>query len=288
MEQTASYYPQLTSLLKEIVDDMSKGVLKEDFSIIVIDEYDWCVCVLSLLAKQVNLCDSCILLLENGMEEEAFLLARSQFNNMLWIKYICESTDNSRVKEYLYQPNVGQIKQGMKFKKLLRKFGNQLDEKFHEPSWLKKINKIISENKKILKEADLSDLEIKQISELAMQDVTLFGMYITMYNEGSKIEHSDISAVSKYREKILEEYSDSQIFYLDLSTSDINIWTYVFRNSFICLFFSFESLWQRLNEREEHLFEKTDYTEAMFDKETLNKIMLKFSICQKMLEDLEK
>lgn len=288
MEQTASHYPQLTSLLKEIVDDMSKDVLKEDFSIIVIDKYDWCVCILSLLAKQVNLCDSCVLLLENGMEEEAFLLARSQFNNMLWIKYICEGIDDSRVKEYLYQPNVGQIKQGMNLKKILRKFGNQLDAKFHEPSWLKKINKIISENKRILQEAELSDLEIKSISELAMQDVTLFGMYTTMYNEGSKIEHSDISAVSKYRKKILEEYSDSQIFSLDLSTSDINTWMYVFRNSFICLFFAFESLWQRLNERENHLFEKNDYAEAMFDRESLNKIMLKFSVCQKMIEDIEK
>ena len=45
MEQNASHYPQLTSLFKEIVDDMSKDVLKEDFSIIVIDKYDWCVCL---------------------------------------------------------------------------------------------------------------------------------------------------------------------------------------------------------------------------------------------------
>ena len=61
-----------------------------------------------------------------------------------------------------------------------------------------------------------------------------------------------------------------------------------FRNSFICLFFAFESLWQRLNEREHHLFEKNDYAEAMFDKGSLNRIMLKFSVCQKMLEDIEK
>ncbi len=288
MENNASFNPQLTNLLKEIIADMSRDVLKEDFSIIVVDRYDWCVCVLSLLAKQVNLCDSCILLLENGMEQEAFLLARSQFNNMLWIKYICDGEDNSRVKEYLYQPNVGQIKQSMNFKKVLREFGDQLDEKFHEPSWLNKINKIISENKKILKEADLSDLKIKSISELAMQNLTLFGMYVTMYNEGSKIEHSDISAVSTYRKKVLEEYSDSEIFSLDLSKSDKHTWTYVFRNSFICLFFSFESLWNRLDKREQHLFEKTNSTEAMFDKVKLNEIMFKFSICQKMLDDFEK
>ena len=207
---------------------------------------------------------------------------------MLWIKYICEDIDDSRVKEYIYQPNVGQIKQGMNLKNVLREFGNQLDDKFHDPSWLQKINKIISENKRILQEAELSNLKIKSISELAMQDVTLFGMYITMYNEGSKIEHSDISVVSKYRKKILEEYSDSQIFSLDLATSDVNTWKYVFRNTFICLYFSFTSLWKRLDERENHLFEKNDYAKHMFDREALNKIMIKFTVCQKMLEDIEK
>lgn len=288
MENNASFNPQLTNLLNEIVADMSRDVVKEDFSIIVVDKYDWCVCVLSLLAKQINLCDSCILLLENGMEQEAYLLARSQFNNMLWIRYICDGEDNSRVQEYLYQPNVGQIKQSMNFKKILREFSEQLDEKFHEPSWLKKINKVISENKKILKEAELSDLKIKQVAELAMQDVTLFGMYITMYNEGSKIEHSDISAVSSYRKKILEEYSDSQIFSIDLSKSDKDTWMYVFRNSLTCLFFSFESLWNRLNDREEHLFEKTNVAEPMFYRDKLVSIMLKFNACQEILEGFER
>lgn len=288
MENNASFNPQLTNLLKEIIADMSRDVVKEDFSIIVVDKYDWLICVISLFAKQINLCDSCVLLLENGMEKEAYLLARSQFNNMLWIKYICDGVDNSRVQEYLYQPNVGQIKQSMNFKKILREFGEQLDEKFHEPSWLNKINKVISENKKILEEANLSDLKIKQVTELAMQDVTLFGMYVTMYNEGSKIEHSDISAVSTYRKKVVDEYSDSQIFSIDLSKSDKESWVYVFRNSLICLFFSFESLWNRLNDREEHLFVKTSVAESIFDKGKLAKIMLKFSVCQKMLDDYEK
>lgn len=222
------------------------------------------------------------------MEQEAYLLARSQFNNMLWIKYICDGEDNSRVKEYLYQPNVGQIKQSNNFKKILRKFGDQLDDKFHESSWLEKINKIIFENEKILKEADLSGLKIKQVAELAMQDVTLFGMYVTMYNEGSKIEHSDISAVSSYRQKVLDEYSDSQIFSIDLSKSDKDSWMYVFRNSLTCIFFSFESLWNRLNDREEHLFEKTNISEAMFYRDKLGSIMLKFNACQEILETVDK
>lgn len=49
MENNASYNPQLTNLLKEIIADMSRDVAKEDFSIIVVDNYDCYVCVLSLL-----------------------------------------------------------------------------------------------------------------------------------------------------------------------------------------------------------------------------------------------
>ena len=84
-----SYAPELTDLLKKILEDIAKYVIKEGRPIILIDEYSWYREVLSLMAKQVNLCDSCILLLENGMEQEAYLLARSQFNNALWIEYLC-------------------------------------------------------------------------------------------------------------------------------------------------------------------------------------------------------
>ena len=97
--QTASFYPNLTDMLKAIINDIAENILKEGQPIVIVGDYSWYREVLSLFAKQVNLCDSCILLLENGMEQEAYLLARSQFNNMLWIKYICSDTDNEKVKE---------------------------------------------------------------------------------------------------------------------------------------------------------------------------------------------
>ena len=65
-----SHAPELTDLLKEITEDIAKYVIKEGQPIILIDEYSWYREVLSLMAKQVNLCDSCILLLENGMEQD--------------------------------------------------------------------------------------------------------------------------------------------------------------------------------------------------------------------------
>ena len=55
-----SHAPELTDLLKEITEDIAKYVIKEGQPIILIDEYSWYTEVLSLMAKQVNLCDSCI------------------------------------------------------------------------------------------------------------------------------------------------------------------------------------------------------------------------------------
>lgn len=57
-----SFYPEMTGLLKEICDDIAKELIKEGQPIILIDEYSWYREVLSLMAKQINLCDSCLLL----------------------------------------------------------------------------------------------------------------------------------------------------------------------------------------------------------------------------------
>ncbi len=93
-----SYAPELTNLLKEITEEIAKYVITEGYPIILIDEYSWYREVLSLMAKQVNLCESCILLLENGMEQEAYLLAKSQFNNAIWVKYLCEAEEGDKSK----------------------------------------------------------------------------------------------------------------------------------------------------------------------------------------------
>lgn len=196
---------KLTSCLHEALDEISTYILHENESIIVVGNYYWHTTCLSLIAKQVNLCDSCLLLLDNGMEQEAYILARSQFNNMLWINYLCDCKDDSRVKEYFYQPHVNQMKTARKIRKWVKQYRNELDERFTTSEYNIKLNSIINENKKCLEEVGLPDLRIKTISDLAEQDKTLRGMYITMYNEASQFEHSDNSIINNYRKKILEE-----------------------------------------------------------------------------------
>lgn len=281
---SANYFPEMTNLLKEICDDIAKNIIKENQPIVLLGGFDWYREVLSLFAKQINLCDSCILLLENGMEQEAYLLARSQFNNMLWIKYLCEGEDNSRLKEYFYQPHISQILSNKNFKKMICDYKDELDGKFLEAEIIERLDKGIEENTQILKQENIP-IKIKSIAELAKQNSVLFGMYVTFYNEGSKFEHSDISKMKLYRKRVTEEHSSNQVFTFDLGKSDKECWVSVFRYSFMSIYFSFESLWNRVKNKEEQLFWQTEYGEAVYTKEDFKNILLKMVMCQNILDE---
>ena len=281
---TASYFPKMTDLLKEICCDIAKNIIKEGQPIVLIDAFDWYREVLSLFAKQVNLCDSCVLLLENGMEQEAYLLARSQFNNMLCIKYICEAEDDSRIKEYYYQPHISQIISNKNFKKMIADYGDELDERFLETEVMERLDRGIQENTQILTQENMP-IRIKKIADLAKQDSVLFGMYVTLYNEGSQFEHSDISKTKLYRKQAAEGYSSEQAFVFDLGRSDKECWLSVFRCSFMSMFFSFESLWNRVANKEEQLFWQTEYGEAAYRREDFQSVLLKMAKCQKLLDE---
>ena len=279
----ASYYPEMTEMLKTISTDIAHNIIKEGSPIILIDEYSWYREVLSLMAKQVNLCDSCLLLLENGMEQEAYLLARSQFNNMLWIKYLCNDDDeNTRVKEYFYQPHISQILSCKNIKKMIEDYSTELDERLLSEEVVQKLDDSTSENRQILEENAIA-IKPKSISELSKQDGLLFGLYITLYNEGSKFEHSDISKTKLYRRPAVEEYNSDQVFIFDLGKSDRDCWLTVFHYSLMSMFFAFDSIRTRICEKEEQLFWDTSFSKAAYTNENFNMIMLKFALCQEML-----
>ena len=281
---TASYFPKMTNLLNEICKDIAEDIIKEGQPIVLVDEFDWYREVLSLFAKQVNLCESCILLLENGMEQEAYLLARSQFNNMLWIKYICEGEGNSRVKEYFYQPYISHIFTNKKFKEMITEYSNELDERFLEAKVMEQLDKVIDENTKILKQENIP-IKVKSIAELARQDRNLLSMYLTFYNEGSKFEHSDISKTKLYRKQATEEYGSERAFIFNLGQSDKECWISVFKCSFMSIFYAFESLWSRVTNKEEQLFWQTEDGKAVYTREDFKSILWKMAICQEMLNE---
>lgn len=45
------------------------------------------------------------------MEQEAYILARSQVNNTLWISYLCDDHNNERTKEYYYEYHISKLLQ---------------------------------------------------------------------------------------------------------------------------------------------------------------------------------
>ena len=283
-----SHAPELTDLLKEITEDIAKYIIKEGQPIILIDEYSWYREVLSLMAKQVNLCDSYILLLENGMEQEAYLLARSQFNNALWIKYLCEAEegDSTRFKEFSYQPYIKQLMENQNLKKMIRDFGDALDDRLKNEKTITKLNRRSREIREALKRENIGE-KTKSIVELAKQDSILFGMYVTLYNEGSKFEHSDISTTKLYRKQAAKEYSTEQVFIFDLGKSNKEVWFKVFQYSQMSLFFAFDSIYKRVKERERQLFEATLYRKGAYSEEDFNRILLKFSACMSLYEKRE-
>lgn len=254
----------------------------------MIDEYSWYREVLSLMAKQINLCDSCLILLENGMEQKAYLLARSQFNNMLWIKYLCnDDTENTRVKEYFYQPYINQIISCKNIKKMIEEYGTELDEQIVSEENIKRLNDCISENSQMLAENGIS-MRPKRISELSKQDSLLFGLYITLYNEGSKFEHSDVSKTKLYRKPAIEEYGIDQVFIFDLGKSDKDCWLTVFNCSLLSMFFAFESIRERICEKEEQLFWKTTVSEPAYKMDDFNEITYEFGVCHDMFDKVMK
>ena len=272
--------------MKEIIDDIARDILKEGHPIIIVEDYSWYKETLSLLAKQVNLCDSCILLLENGMEQEAYLMARSQFNNMLWVKYICDDIGEAHVKEYFYQPHISQILTNKNLKKMLNEFDDSLDERFDKEAMITLLDNGICANQRILQQENIAT-KPKSIAELSKQNGLLFGTYVTLYNEGSKFEHSDISKIRKYRKKVIEGYTEDQVFVMELGTSNKDEWLTVFRYSLQSIYFAFESFWNRVSTREDHLFLDTALSAAAYAKKDFEKILFKFGVCMDMLEKEE-
>lgn len=259
------------SLSRQIQEHLNKDVLKEGQPFIILEKYEWLREVLSLLAKQSNLFESCILLLENNMEQEAYILARSQFNNMLWISYICNGNDNHRVKEYFYEAHITQLQQLYNIKKYLHHLPEDTPQ-FEKYSTLdlKAIDSNIDKIKDILKtEGYIVDnpqkpLRNKSIFELTEKDPLLLGMYLSFYNDASKFEHADISTVKNYRNAIVDDVSDSIAFSFDLNRSNISLWKSVFKNTLTILFQVINTLYARIKNRDKHLFDFKQFEEADF------------------------
>lgn len=278
------------SLARQIQEHLNKDILKEGQPFVINNKHEWLREVLSLLSKQSNLFESCILLLENNMEQEAYILARSQFNNMLWISYLCKDNENDRVKEYFYEEHIDKLQQLTNLKKYisnlppdtvyLNEFPNLNQELIN--SKIKDIKNVL-ESEGYVVDAPSKPLRNKRIIELTEWDSQLLGLYDTFYNKASKYEHASISTTKSYRKSVLDDISVDVAFVFDLSKSDIRLWESVFFNSIMILNLSIDRLHDRIVNRDKHLFDS-----KMFEEVDFSSIFFNVMITLDILNTIEK
>ncbi|MDD3228781.1 MAG: DUF5677 domain-containing protein [Oscillospiraceae bacterium] len=268
---------QAISLSRQIQEHLNKDILKEGQPFIIWEKYEWLREVLSLLAKQSNLFESCILLLENNMEQEAYILVRSQFNNMLWISYLCNDNNSNRVKEYFYEPLITQLQQLNNIKKYLHHLPEDTPQYQNFSSLdLTTIDLNLNRIKAILKDEGYvvdnpkKPLRNKSIFELTDKEPLLLGLYNSFYNDASKFEHADISTVKNYRSQIVDDISTDIAFIFDLSTSNIILWKSVFKSTLTTLFQSINALYNRIKNHDNHLFDFKQFEEINFSSLIIN------------------
>ena len=209
-------------LFKDIMKDIEENFLKNE-SLYIVKEYEYFLEAITLYAKQNNLIKSVLLLMKNNMNEEAMVLARSVLNNYFLLSYILADPQKMHLKEYQMQPiitslfywkNAKQIMQRPFWKKLINK-GKAL------PFTEQEVDKNIISLDTIAKEGfskKIHPLSIKKLAENA--DERGLELYVTFYSEASRFEHSDISCLDIYKEKISEDYSNRRVFKLNMNKTD--------------------------------------------------------------------
>jgi len=212
------------SLLKEIMDSAEKYVLKNGSPYIIMPDFEYFREVITLFAKQQNLVESTLLLLENNHNEEAIILARSVLNNYFLIGYLFNDPDKSHIKEYQLQTYITELYYNKNLKTILNgEFGTYLKNSgkqltFTETDIDKKISYLEQE---IINAGFSKNTRPLKIIDLAKSaDERGFELYVAFYTIASKFEHSDISTLDIYKQKILNDFSNNEIFQLDMNKTD--------------------------------------------------------------------
>ncbi len=206
--------------------------------------------------------------------------------DLLWIKYILSDVDGSYLNEYIAQPFISQIHRNKQLKEsyqnkpetfksaLVQSAGKDIDKLLDERS---------SDCKQERDKLGVADDRPKSILKHAKEDPDLFDMYVTLYMEGSKLEHSDISSTQIYRESILPEYDNNHIFKFMLNVHDEAEWKKIFKYTVMCVFWSYDAIRNRICTTERHLFEDVAGHKGAYDEKKLMEIIKKIAIIQMKL-----
>lgn len=224
---------------------INERILNEGFSI-KISEYKWFWYAYILFADNIRLFKSCLILLEEKVEWEAFILARSQFNNTLWVNYLCGTDKEKRADEYFFQQYIDRLITLKKNKEYVTtcRLANK-----------DAIDGEITEIEDILREHGYDDEFInkigkgkgtKSIYKLA-EETDLLKIYITYYNEGSRYEHSSFRGKIKNIRVITNE-SSPDIYIYEPNNFDSELWKKVFVFSLTNIFYTLDAIKTSLSE----------------------------------------
>lgn len=199
------------AFIDSIMPDIETYVIQNGKPHAIFEEFEYLREVVTLYAKQHNLVESTLALVDMNNNEEAYVLARSILNNYFLIGYLLnDDEDRSRLKEYQAQPyicdrfywrNVRDIMDRPMVKRL-EEAGKSL------PFTIEDVDRIIEErNKQIIDagfDVKIRPLSIKTLAENSEENG--LELYSTYYAEASKYEHSDITTLDIYKQPISEEW----------------------------------------------------------------------------------
>ena len=205
-------------LLNDIMPDIEKYVIKNGTPYIILNEYEYMREVITLYAKQHNLVESTLVLVDMGNNEEAYILARSILNNYFLIGYLLnDDEDRNRLKEYQIQPYLNKRRYWKKVKQMMQ------CPKFQQCNFtMDDVDRIITETEEyIVKKGFNVSRRLLSISDIAKNsEENGMALYITYYMDGSRYEHSDISTLEIYKQSIFDDVSNDYVFMLDLNRTN--------------------------------------------------------------------
>lgn len=243
-----------------LIDEITTKFLQKDNPYIIMEGYEYFREVITLYAKQSNLLESTLLLIENNHAEEAYVLVRSMLNNAMLIDYLCNDDDGERYKNYMIQPTKAELSFFYDIKKALKngwlkEAPPELDKRIKEYEELLKNEGFTTKKKTRGKLQDGIDTKLLNIKGMALTDELLFAHYMMFYREGSKYEHSDFSSLEVYRNPI-EDLPNTVAFILDLSRTDPVLEEKLLNLAITIYSLTFIRLLQHITNKQGHLIQE--------------------------------
>lgn len=240
-----------------LIEEITSKFLQKDTPYIIMEGYEYFREVITLYAKQSNLFESALILIENNHAEESYLLVRSMLNNTMLIDYLCNDDGGERYKNYKIQPTKAELSFFYDIKKALKngwfkEAPPELDKRIKDFEELLKREGFTTPKKIKGKLKEVVDTKLLSIKGMALTDELLFAHYMMFYREGSKYEHSDISSLEIYR-KPIEELPNTVAFILDLSRTDPVLEEKLLNLAITIYSLTFIRLLQHITNKQDHL-----------------------------------